>query len=34
LFGVRLPMMAPMGGTLLMVGWLLLGASAVVAARP
>jgi uncharacterized membrane protein YgdD (TMEM256/DUF423 family) len=34
LFGVRLPMMAPMGGTLLMVGWLLLGVSAVVAARP
>ena len=28
LLGVRLPMMAPMGGTLLMVGWLLLGVSA------
>ena len=34
LLGVRLPMVAPMGGTLLMVGWLLLGVPTMVAARP
>ena len=33
LFGVRLGPTAPVGGTLLMVGWVLLGISAVVAAR-
>jgi uncharacterized membrane protein YgdD (TMEM256/DUF423 family) len=33
LFGVPLGMMAPLGGTLLMLGWLLLGLSALVAPR-
>ena len=33
LFGVHLGMMAPVGGTLLMVGWLLLGISALTARR-
>jgi len=32
--GMRLPMVAPIGGTLLMLGWLLLGLSAIAAARP
>ena len=32
-FGVGLGMVAPVGGTLLMLGWLLLGASALVAGR-
>ncbi len=31
--GVRLGMVAPVGGTLLMVGWALLGLSAVIATR-
>jgi uncharacterized membrane protein YgdD (TMEM256/DUF423 family) len=31
--GIRLPMVAPIGGTLLMLGWLLLGLSALAAAR-
>ena len=31
LFGVRLGMLAPIGGMLLMLGWLLLGVSALVA---
>jgi uncharacterized membrane protein YgdD (TMEM256/DUF423 family) len=33
LSGVRLGLIAPLGGTLLMVGWLLLGLSAVVTTR-
>jgi uncharacterized membrane protein YgdD (TMEM256/DUF423 family) len=33
LFGIRLGMVAPVGGTLLMLGWLLLGGSALVAGR-
>lgn len=33
LFGVRLAAVAPIGGTLLMAGWLLLGVSAMVAPR-
>jgi uncharacterized membrane protein YgdD (TMEM256/DUF423 family) len=33
LFGVRLGVVAPIGGTLLMLGWLLLAVSAVVAGR-
>jgi uncharacterized membrane protein YgdD (TMEM256/DUF423 family) len=33
LFGVRVGMAAPVGGTLLMLGWLMLGASAMVAGR-
>jgi uncharacterized membrane protein YgdD (TMEM256/DUF423 family) len=33
LASVRLAMLAPIGGTLLMLGWLLLGLSAVVAVR-
>lgn len=33
LSGVRLRMVAPIGGTLLMLGWVLLGVSAVVRAR-
>ncbi len=33
LFGVRVPMVAPIGGLLLMLGWLLLLTSAVVAPR-
>jgi uncharacterized membrane protein YgdD (TMEM256/DUF423 family) len=32
-FGVRLSTVAPVGGTLLMLGWLLLGGSAMVAGR-
>jgi uncharacterized membrane protein YgdD (TMEM256/DUF423 family) len=33
LFDVRLAMVAPVGGTLLMLGWLLLGVSAMAAGR-
>ena len=33
LFGAHLGIMAPVGGTLLMVGWLLLGISAMAARR-
>jgi uncharacterized membrane protein YgdD (TMEM256/DUF423 family) len=33
LFGMRVGMAAPVGGTLLMLGWLMLGASAMVAGR-
>ena len=33
LSGVRLGLIAPLGGTLLMVGWLLLGLSAIVTTR-
>ena len=34
LFNTHLGIMAPVGGTLLMVGWLLLGISALMARRP
>jgi uncharacterized membrane protein YgdD (TMEM256/DUF423 family) len=34
LAGLRLPMLAPIGGTLLMLGWVLLAASALPARRP
>ena len=32
--GMRLPMVAPIGGTLLMLGWLLLGLSTIAARQP
>jgi uncharacterized membrane protein YgdD (TMEM256/DUF423 family) len=32
-FGIRLGMVAPVGGTLLMLGWLLLGTSGILAGR-
>ena len=33
LWGVRIPVVPPVGGTLLMLGWLLLGLSALLAPR-